>query len=293
MTIFPADPELLQASLAEAGYIADPELATALTLVNALGRPLLVEGEAGVGKTEIARSLATVTQCRLIRLQCYEGLDTSAAVYEWNYSRQLLAIREQESSGHQDALDIFGPEFLLERPLLQSIRQTEPPILLIDEVDRADEAFEAYLLELLADFRITIPELGTQQALSVPWVILTSNGTRELSDALRRRCLYHYLDYPDRDRELSIVERRLPGIGQRLANQVTSVVQELRRLDLVKSPGVAETLDWCAALNNRGVDDLSENTADLVQTRGCVLKHREDFDTVGTETMKEIVQRIA
>ena len=293
MTMFPADPELLQASLAEAGYIADPELATALTLVNALGRPLLVEGEAGVGKTEIARSLATVTQCRLIRLQCYEGLDTSAAVYEWNYSRQLLAIREQESSGHQDALDIFGPEFLLERPLLQSIRQTEPPILLIDEVDRADEAFEAYLLELLADFRITIPELGTQQALSVPWVILTSNGTRELSDALRRRCLYHYLDYPDRDRELSIVERRLPGIGQRLANQVTSVVQELRRLDLVKSPGVAETLDWCAALNNRGVDDLSENTADLVQTRGCVLKHREDFDTVGTETMKEIVQRIA
>ena len=292
-TMAPIDSKTLQNRLAEVGYIADAELATAISLVQFLGRPLLVEGEAGVGKTEIARSLATIEGCRLIRLQCYEGLDTAAAVYEWNYSRQLLAIKQHESGAPGDPADIFGPEFLLERPLLQSIRQAESPILLIDEIDRADEAFEAFLLELLADFQITIPELGTQKARSVPRVILTSNGTRELSDALRRRCLYHYLDYPDRERERAIVERRLPGISDRLAEQVTGVVQALRGRDLVKSPGVAETLDWCAALAGRGVDELSGHVTDLVQTRGCVLKHRDDFDTVDAQSLAEIVQRIA
>ncbi len=291
--MFPNDPAALQAQFAEAGYITDPELATAICLMQALERPLLVEGEAGVGKTEIARTLARVADCRLIRLQCYEGLDSSAAVYEWNYSRQLLAIKLQESGASHDSLDVFGPDFLLERPLLQSIRQAEAPILLVDEIDRADEAFEAFLLELLADFQITIPELGTITARSIPRVILTSNGTRDLSDALRRRCLYHYLDFPDQARELAIVERRLPEINASLADQVTRVVQVLRQRDLVKSPGVAETLDWCIALGARGVTDLADDTDALVMTRGCVLKHRDDFDALDAETMAGIVQRLA
>jgi MoxR-like ATPase len=287
-----ADPATLKARLAEAGYIADTELATSIGLMQVLGRPLLVEGEAGVGKTEIARSLATAENSRLIRLQCYEGLDTSAAVYEWNYSRQLLTIKQQESDAAPEPLDIFGPEFLLERPLLESIRQADPPILLVDEIDRADEAFEAFLLELLADFQITIPELGTIEARSIPRVVLTSNGTRDLSDALRRRCLYHYLDYPDQARELEIVERRLPDIGQCLADQVTRVVQALRNRHLVKSPGIAETLDWCAALDARGVVDIRDSVGEMVLTRGCVLKHRDDFDILDAEPMAEIVQQI-
>ncbi len=287
------DPDLLMSRFAAHGYIAERELATALALMQKLGRPLLVEGEAGVGKTEIARTLAAIEDRRLIRLQCYEGLDTSAAVYEWNYSRQLLSIKLQESGGSHESLDIFGPEFLLERPLLQSIRQAEAPILLVDEIDRADEAFEAYLLELLSDFQITIPELGTIQARSVPAVILTSNGTRDLSDALRRRCLYHYLDYPDQPRELAIVEARLPGISQRLADQVTRVVQILRQRNLVKSPGIAETLDWCAALSAQSVEDLLQSVETLTATRGCVLKNREDFDTVGPGALTEIVEQLA
>lgn len=286
------DPDTLIPLFAKHGYVADRELATALTLMQKLGRPLLVEGEAGVGKTEIARTLAAIGDCKLIRLQCYEGLDTSAAVYEWNYSRQLLSIKRQESGGAHESLDIFGAEFLLERPLLQSIRQAQSPILLVDEIDRADEAFEAYLLELLSDFQITIPELGTIRARSIPQVILTSNATRDLSDALRRRCLYHYLDYPDQPRELAIVEARLPGIGHRLADQVTRVVQILRDRNLVKSPGIAETLDWCAALKAQSVDDLVASVATLSATRGCVLKNREDFDTIDHDALAEIASQV-
>ncbi|MXY66617.1 MAG: MoxR family ATPase, partial [Gammaproteobacteria bacterium] len=284
------DPETLMDRFAAAGYIAETELATVLVLMHRLGRPLLVEGEAGVGKTEIARTLATVEDRRLIRLQCYEGLDTNAAVYEWNYSRQLLSIQLQEAGAAQESLDIFAPEFLLERPLLQSIRQPEPPVLLIDEIDRADEAFEAYLLELLSDFQVTIPELGTLSARSLPTVILTSNGSRDLSDALRRRCLYHYLDYPDHARELAIVEARLPGISHRLADQVTRVVQILRGRNLAKSPGIAEMLDWCSALMAASVDSLPADGELLAATRGCVLKNREDFDAVGADELADIVR---
>ena len=287
------DPETLMDRFAAAGYIAETELATVLVLMHRLGRPLLVEGEAGVGKTEIARTLATVEDRRLIRLQCYEGLDTNAAVYEWNYSRQLLSIQLQEAGAAQESLDIFAPEFLLERPLLQSIRQPEPPVLLIDEIDRADEAFEAYLLELLSDFQVTIPELGTLSARSLPTVILTSNGSRDLSDALRRRCLYHYLDYPDHARELAIVEARLPGISHRLADQVTRVVQILRGRNLAKSPGIAEMLDWCSALMAASVDSLPADGELLAATRGCVLKNREDFDAVGADELVDIVRQIA
>ena len=287
------DPETLMDRFAAAGYIAETELATVLVLMHRLGRPLLVEGEAGVGKTEIARTLAAVEDRRLIRLQCYEGLDTNAAVYEWNYSRQLLSIQLQEAGAAQESLDIFAPEFLLERPLLQSIRQPEPPVLLIDEIDRADEAFEAYLLELLSDFQVTIPELGTIGARSLPTVILTSNGSRDLSDALRRRCLYHYLDYPDHARELAIVEARLPGISHRLADQVTRVVQILRGRNLAKSPGIAEMLDWCSALMDASVDSLPADGELLAATRGCVLKNREDFDAVGADELADIVRQIA
>ena len=287
------DPETLMDRFAAAGYIAETELATVLVLMHRLGRPLLVEGEAGVGKTEIARTLAAVEDRRLIRLQCYEGLDTNAAVYEWNYSRQLLSIQLQEAGAAQESLDIFAPEFLLERPLLQSIRQPEPPVLLIDEIDRADEAFEAYLLELLSDFQVTIPELGTLSARSLPTVILTSNGSRDLSDALRRRCLYHYLDYPDHARELAIVEARLPGISHRLADQVTRVVQILRGRNLAKSPGIAEMLDWCSALMDASVDSLPADGELLAATRGCVLKNREDFDAVGADELADIVRQIA
>ncbi len=287
------DPETLMDRFAAAGYIAETELATVLVLMHRLGRPLLVEGEAGVGKTEIARTLAAVEDRRLIRLQCYEGLDTNAAVYEWNYSRQLLSIQLQEAGAAQESLDIFAPEFLLERPLLQSIRQPEPPVLLIDEIDRADEAFEAYLLELLSDFQVTIPELGTLSARSLPTVILTSNGSRDLSDALRRRCLYHYLDYPDHARELAIVEARLPGISHRLADQVTRVVQILRGRNLTKSPGIAEMLDWCSALMAASVDSLPADGELLAATRGCVLKNREDFDAVGADELADIVRQIA
>ena len=287
------DPETLMDRFAAAGYIAETELATVLVLMHRLGRPLLVEGEAGVGKTEIARTLAAVEDRRLIRLQCYEGLDTNAAVYEWNYSRQLLSIQLQEAGAAQESLDIFAPEFLLERPLLQSIRQPEPPVLLIDEIDRADEAFEAYLLELLSDFQVTIPELGTLSARSLPTVVLTSNGSRDLSDALRRRCLYHYLDYPDHARELAIVEARLPGISHRLADQVTRVVQILRGRNLAKSPGIAEMLDWCSALMAASVDSLPADGELLAATRGCVLKNREDFDAVGADELADIVRQIA
>lgn len=287
------DIDTVTRQFAAAGYLADAELVTAVVLMRQLQRPLLVEGEAGVGKTEIARTLAIVEDCQLIRLQCYEGLDISAAVYEWNYSRQLLAIKLQESAGPDQALDIFGPDFLMRRPLLESISQQQAPVLLIDEIDRADEAFEAYLLELLSEFQVSIPELGTIQATTKPRVILTSNGTRELSDALRRRCLYHYLDYPQRDREIAIIEKRLPGVSARLACQVTDLVQALRKQNLIKAPGIAETLDWCTALCDLGLQELTNNVESLLATRGCVLKTREDISVMDRQQLGALVAALA
>lgn len=267
----------LQSGLGETGYVASDPLSMALHLAIALGRPLLLEGEAGVGKTGIARALAEVLGTRLIRLQCYEGLDAAQAIYEWNYQRQLLAIRAHEGED-ADLVEerLFGEKYLLRRPLLEAISQPEPPVLLIDEVDRADEEFEAYLLEVLADFQITVPELGTIEAISRPHVILTSNATRELSDALRRRCLYSYIEYPDRETELRILARRCRGIEARLAAQIVGVVQALRREDLEKKPGVAETLDWAAALAGLGVNDLADDPEAVQATLVCLLKTRAD-----------------
>jgi MoxR-like ATPase len=240
---------------------------------------LLVEGDAGVGKTEIAKALAAAYACELIRLQCYEGLDVNAAVYEWNYQRQLLAIKMQETEARSVAdkeRHVFGEDYLLRRPLLQAITRPNSPVLLIDEVDRADEEFEAYLLEVLADYQISIPELGTIKATSIPYVLLTSNGTRELSDALRRRCLYHYIDYPDYDKELRIVMKRIPLIEERLAGQIVTFVQKLRKQDLRKRPGTAETLDWAAALLKMNIASLDTNPAVIADTLVCLLKTRED-----------------
>jgi MoxR-like ATPase len=278
----------LQDRLQATGYIADRSLATAMTLLVRLGRPLLLEGDAGVGKTEVAKALSQLFQCDLIRLQCYEGLDVNAAVYEWNYQHQLLTIKLQEqweqSLDEQDA-HIFSERFLLPRPLLKAITQPQSPVLLIDEVDRADEEFEAYLLELLSDFQITIPELGTIKAITLPYVVLTSNATRELSDALRRRCLYHYLDYPSPAKELQIVQQRLPGIDQALAQQIVEFVQGLRAMDLQKKPGIAETLDWTAALLSLNVTHLHNDREHVMDTLGSLLKTREDFLQVTQETV--------
>jgi MoxR-like ATPase len=282
----------LQSRLRAAGYIADAQLAAALALVMRLDRPLLVEGEAGVGKTEVAKALAAAYGRRLIRLQCYEGLDVNAAVYEWNYQRQLLAIKIQEGaqqSAQKVERHIFGPEYLLKRPLLAAITEAQPPLLLIDEIDRADEEFEAYLLEVLSDYQISIPELGTIEAVSIPWVVLTSNSTRELSDALRRRCLYHWLDYPDFDKELAIVQTKLPEAGAQLARQVVGFVQQLRRLDLRKKPGIAESLDWAAALLGLGVGDIEERPEAIMGSLACLLKTREDRGAVTGEVVRRLV----
>jgi len=288
-----ADVAALQQQLAQAGYVAEKSLAAALLLMMDLGRPLLVEGDAGVGKTEVAKSLASVRKARLIRLQCYEGLDAHAAMYEWNYQRQLLAIKLLERDERGIAAkeqDIFSERYLLKRPLLEAISCTDPPVLLIDEVDRADEAFEAYLLELLSDFQMSIPELGTVTATSVPLVIVTSNGTRELSDALRRRCLYQYVEYPSFDKELAIVEMRAPRAAGELARQVVQFVQSVRRMDLVKKPGIAETLDWTAALLRLGVSSIGEDGADRLQdTLAALVKTREDR----TAFTRDVVARIA
>lgn len=275
-----ADTEDLIGRLEHAGYIAERSLAVALLLMAQLKRPLLVEGDAGVGKTEIAKALATAHGCELLRLQCYEGLDVNAAVYEWNYQRQLLAIKmreTEESSLAEKERHVFSEEYLLQRPLLQAIRRTQAPVLLIDEIDRADEQFEAYLLELLSDYQVSIPELGTIRAVSIPHVVLTSNGTRELSDALRRRCLYHYLDYPSYEKELRIVLRRVPGIQERLAGQIVTFVQKLRAEELQKRPGTAETLDWAAALVQLRVSSLDANPDFIADTLACLLKTREDL----------------
>ena len=281
-----------QARLERVGYIAEPGLAATLLLFTELRRPLLVEGEAGVGKTEIAKALAAVFERPLIRLQCYEGLDAGTAVYEWNYQRQLLAIKIQESehtSAEEKERHIFNEDFLLKRPLLQAITQPESPVLLIDEVDRADEEFEAYLLELLSDFQISIPELGTIKASSIPHVILTSNGTRDLSDALRRRCLYHYVDYPALDKELRIIRSHEPTISEKLAGQVVAFVHGLRGMDLRKKPGIAETLDWVAALLRLRVNELGADAAAVEQSLVCLLKTKEDRDALTPEVTARLV----
>ena len=283
----------LQRQLAAAGYIAERSFAAALLLTIDLGRPLLVEGDAGVGKTEVAKALAAVRRTRLIRLQCYEGLDAHSAMYEWNYQRQLLAIKlleHDERSVAAKEQDIFSERYLLKRPLLEAITCERPPVLLIDEVDRADEAFEAYLLELLSDFQMSIPELGTIAATSVPLVVVTSNGTRELSDALRRRCLYQYLEYPSFEKELAIVELRAPEAAGELAAQVVQFVQGARRMDLRKKPGIAETLDWTAALLRLGVTTIGEDGAErILETLAALVKTREDR----TAFTREVVARMA
>jgi len=274
------------------GYIAEPGFSASILLMTQLRRPLLLEGEAGVGKTEVANALAKVLGCALIRLQCYEGLDVNAAVYEWNYQRQLLAIKIQEGVDlplQEKERHIFQDEFLLKRPLLQAITQPQPPVLLIDEIDRADEEFEAYLLEVLSDFQISIPELGTIKAVSLPYVVLTSNATRELSDALRRRCLYYYLDYPGFDKELRIVNARLPEIGQILAGQIVAFVQAVRRLDLRRKPGVAETLDWAAALARLGVTKLDDDAEAVMRSLMCLIKTKPDRDALADEVVQRLV----
>jgi MoxR-like ATPase len=282
--------------LAAAGYIADRDIATALWLMEFLKRPLLLEGEAGVGKTEVAKALAAVHGAELIRLQCYEGLDQQAALYEWNYQRQLLAIKAREGIGENaDAIEehIFSERYLLERPLLAAIRREKPPVLLIDEVDRADEEFEAFLLELLSDFQVSIPELGTIRALSIPRVLLTSNGTRELSDALRRRCLYHYVDFPDTEREARIILARLPGIDTELALQVAAMVAAVRKEDLRKIPGVAETLDWAATLAGLAVHDLRQAPEAVHETMMCLLKTHEDRSRITREVTERLLGKVA
>ena len=286
----------LKDDLARHGYVASDDLAMALHLAVTIGKPLLLEGAAGVGKTQVAKTLAELFDTRLIRLQCYEGLDAASAIYEWNYQRQLLSIRAATESGvsGDDVEDrIFSDKYLLARPLLEAIRQDKAPVLLLDEVDRADEEFEAYLLELLSDFQVTIPELGTITATTRPHVILTSNGTRDLSDALRRRCLYTYVGYPDRATELAILAGRQPGLEARLCEQIVGVVQALRKEDLEKKPGIAEMLDWAAAISGLGINDLADDPVELQATLVCLLKTQADRAAVPMAVQQRLVGKAA
>jgi MoxR-like ATPase len=276
----------LESALTEASYLTDRGLSTALYLSLKLEKPLLLEGEAGVGKTEAAKAVAQAVGARLIRLQCYEGLDVAHAVYEWNYARQLLHIRAAQE-GTVDEAELFGPEFLIRRPLLEAVEATEPVVLLIDEIDRADEEFEAFLLEVLSDFQITVPELGTIEAKQRPMVILTSNRTRELHDALKRRCLFHWIGHPSLEREIEIVKLRVPDVPERLAAEAAAFVAELRELDLQKPPGVAETIDWAQALTALGEREL--DVENVQATLGSVLKYHEDLLSVRDETLAGLV----
>jgi MoxR-like ATPase len=282
----PGSIDELERALGAASFLPDRGLATALFLSVRLEKPVLLEGEAGVGKTEAAKALARVLDARLIRLQCYEGLDVAHAVYEWNYARQLLHIRAAQEGTVSEA-ELFGPEFLIRRPLLEAIESEEPVVLLIDEVDRADEEFEAFLLEVLSDFQITVPELGTIHAARRPAVVLTSNRTRDLHDALKRRCLYHWIDHPSLEREVAIVRLRVPEASERLAAQAAAFVRGLRSLDLAKTPGVAETIDWAQALAALGADELD---AEIVEsTLGSVLKVPEDLRAVRDGRLAELL----
>jgi MoxR-like ATPase len=284
----------LQGDLARFGYLADEGLATAIHLAVRLRRPLLLEGEAGAGKTEVAKTLARWSGGELLRLQCYEGIDVSQAVYEWDYARQLLHLKAAETGGPEALAaaedELFSERFLVRRPLLQALdnRDGPPPVLLIDEIDRADDEFEAFLLEILSDFAVTVPELGTFAAEVPPVVVLTSNRTRDLHDALKRRCLYHWVDHPDIDREVAIVRLRVPEASQRLARQVAGAVGALRELDLYKPPGVAETIDWTRALVELGGRELTE--ADVEHTLGWVLKYREDIQKTRAAGIDAIVR---
>jgi MoxR-like ATPase len=285
---YPTTVSELTGHLREGGYLADRGLATALVVSLSLRRPVLLEGEVGVGKTEVAKVLASVFGRRLIRLQCYEGIDTNQALYEWDYARQMLQIRalsEHQVSDEQAVDRLFGPKFLLERPLLEAVRAGDKAVLLIDEIDRADDEFEAFLLEVLSDFQISIPEVGTIKADTAPAVILTSNRTRELHDALRRRCLYHWIGYPSQEREVEIVLVREPGAAEQLTKKVVGAVHRLRELDLAKPPGVAETIDWVRTLGFLGETDLTPEAAG--DTLGAVIKDRDDLDLV-RDNLEEI-----
>ncbi len=281
-------------ALAGQQYIAERGLATAIFLSLKLKKPLFLEGEAGVGKTEVAKVLASILDAELIRLQCYEGLDINSAVYEWNYTRQMLEIRLLEAQGaakHEALQELFSPQFLIKRPLLQAIEDSRlaPPVLLIDELDRADEEFEAFLLELLSDFQITIPEIGTLKARHAPVVVLTSNRTREIHDALKRRCIYYWIDYPSLEKELKIVQTKVPAASEQLSKKIVAFVQELRRLELYKVPGVSETIDWAAALTALNETDLQEQTVN--DTLGVVLKYQDDVQKVQGAVAKALVAK--
>jgi MoxR-like ATPase len=292
----PASIDATVALLAEAEYLTDRSLGTVLYLALKMGRALFLEGEAGVGKTEIAKVLSQTLGRRLIRLQCYEGLDVAAAVYEWNYAAQMIAIRAAEAEGEHDRAriesDVFSERFLIKRPLLQALEPDTAgsPVLLIDELDRTDEAFEAFLLEVLSDFQVTIPEMGTVKAEHPPIVIITSNRTREVHDALKRRCLYHWVGYPSAERELAIVRAKVPGVGKKLSEQVVAFVQALRRQDLFKSPGVAETLDWAAALSE--LDVVALDPATVSDTLGVLLKYQDDIARLEGSKVKELLDEV-
>lgn len=292
----PASIDGTEALLRGAGYVPDRPLATVLFLALRMGRPLFLEGEAGVGKTEVAKALAGALDRRLVRLQCHEGLDAASAVYEWNYARQMIEIRLAEGAGAVDrdrlAVDLFSRDFLIERPLLQALRAGEggPPVLLIDELDRADEPFEAFLLEVLAEFQVTIPEIGPVRADEPPIAIITSNRTREVHDALKRRCLYHWIDYPDAERELEIVAARLPGIGAALSAEAVAWVQRLRKEDLFKPPGVAETLDWIETLAH--LDRTSLDAAAIDDTLGALLKYQDDIVRLRGAEAARLLERV-